>query len=173
MLEKIKAIRKALQDENPYVALALALTLPDICGQIEYPWKKVGERYKDWFDNNVLPQYYKVNNELEFPFDGKVCYQLRCSYLHSGNSDVEKYIDTFELAYNKDTVAKFFNSYSIEKDKTTRMTLDVNGLCYFLCLAAERYYETTTQKEIFGQYSICITCNDDKDFNCLFNSAII
>ena len=37
VLEKINAIRVALEKECYLPALALALTLPDICGQIEYP----------------------------------------------------------------------------------------------------------------------------------------
>ena len=37
MLEKIEAIEKALDNKSFLPALALALTLPDICGQIEYP----------------------------------------------------------------------------------------------------------------------------------------
>ena len=37
MIDKIVAIRKAIECECYLPALALALTLPDICGQIEYP----------------------------------------------------------------------------------------------------------------------------------------
>lgn len=37
MIDKIAAIRKAVESECYLPALALALTLPDICGQIEYP----------------------------------------------------------------------------------------------------------------------------------------
>lgn len=37
MKEKVLQIRKALEAEIYLPALALALTLPDICGQIEYP----------------------------------------------------------------------------------------------------------------------------------------
>ena len=37
MIEKINSIRRAIECECYLPALALALTLPDICGQIEYP----------------------------------------------------------------------------------------------------------------------------------------
>lgn len=47
MLEKVKDVKLALKGGAYQSALALALTLPDICGQIEYPNEKsVGERYK-------------------------------------------------------------------------------------------------------------------------------
>lgn len=38
-------------------ALALTLTLPDICGQVEMPSARVGARYKSWFDQYVAPLY--------------------------------------------------------------------------------------------------------------------
>ncbi|WP_273832345.1 hypothetical protein [Guptibacillus sedimenti] len=37
MLDKIKDIKIALNNKSYLSALALSLTLPDICGQIEYP----------------------------------------------------------------------------------------------------------------------------------------
>jgi hypothetical protein len=37
LLEKIKDINLALTNKSYLSALALSLTLPDICGQIEYP----------------------------------------------------------------------------------------------------------------------------------------
>lgn len=37
MKEKILQIQKALNAEAYFPALALTLTLPDICGQVEYP----------------------------------------------------------------------------------------------------------------------------------------
>ena len=46
MEKRIQEARKCLDNGLYEAALALALTLPDICGQVEYPAiKKVGERY--------------------------------------------------------------------------------------------------------------------------------
>lgn len=59
-------------------ALALALTLPDICGSIEYPNEgKVGVRYRNWCD--TWGRMLAVS--------GADCYALRCAYLHSGSEE--------------------------------------------------------------------------------------
>lgn len=52
MEKRIQEARKCLDNGLYEAALALALTLPDICGQVEYSAiKKVGERYTKWIDN--------------------------------------------------------------------------------------------------------------------------
>ncbi len=52
MLQIISDIKRALDVDCYFSALALALTLPDMCGKAEYPEKRCGERYKDWYDDN-------------------------------------------------------------------------------------------------------------------------
>ena len=47
---RLKEIRQALQNELYHCALALALTLPDICGKHELPDVAVKSRYTKWFD---------------------------------------------------------------------------------------------------------------------------
>jgi hypothetical protein len=39
---------RALECGAPHSALALALSIPDICGSIQYPDSKVGKRYICW-----------------------------------------------------------------------------------------------------------------------------
>lgn len=49
MQEKILQIRQSLKSKTPLTALALALTLPDICGQVEYPEEEsesTGKHYR-------------------------------------------------------------------------------------------------------------------------------
>lgn len=64
MLEKIKDIEKAIICECYLAALALALTVPDICGEIEFPHivrekgdRDVGGQYRAWFNKWVEPHY--------------------------------------------------------------------------------------------------------------------
>lgn len=47
----IKEINKALDNDCFLVALMTALTLPDICGAIEYPKESEGSRYKNGMQN--------------------------------------------------------------------------------------------------------------------------
>lgn len=93
-------IRKAYNAGALKAAFALALTLPDICGQIEYPNEDCGTRYALWIDNYLEePQKSTVfdlvisnNSEIkkEIVIDGKTYYRLRCTYLHSGSTILEK-----------------------------------------------------------------------------------
>lgn len=97
--DRLSEIQKALDCKLYQSALSLALTVPDICGQINYPHlKKTGERYKKWFDNYVKndyiynPEYsqdYTAFTDGKYYFDGAACYALRCAFLHSGDDKVE------------------------------------------------------------------------------------
>lgn len=85
------AIEQALSDENWYAALALALTLPDICGRIQNPGLTSRKRYISWYDTYLLKKYlYKGSGD--FPdmlyLSGSDCYALRCAFLHSGSGDI-------------------------------------------------------------------------------------
>ena len=88
MIEQlVNEINGLLRDGYPYSALGIALTLPDICGNIAYPNTKVADHYKKWYSEYVNPI-----SALKFKdgFDEEICYKLRCAYLHSGNFDLSK-----------------------------------------------------------------------------------
>jgi hypothetical protein len=75
--------------KNWHAALALALTVPDVCGQIEYPeWAGIGhtgKRYRKWFDTWVKEQLFRFGAEgKEFPMSGDDAYAFRNAYLHTG-----------------------------------------------------------------------------------------
>lgn len=185
MLEKINAIREALEKECYLTALALALTLPDICGQIEYPElvnqngnRLVGEQYKKWF-REWVGHYYADHTGFEqngkYPknpyFTDKMCYQLRCAYLHSGNSDIDEfgekedkqftYVYHFTLSVNGgESYGTWWeepqpNINKLLKHKTVR--IDISKLCDFLCCAAEKYYDTKDNKKVFIEHQIVVT----------------
>lgn len=183
MIEKINSIRKAIECECYLPALALALTLPDICGQIEYPNlvnKKgnriVGEQYIAWFDEWVSHYYadsmgrtsdcQQVNNSY---FTGKMCYDLRCSFLHSGNSGIKdfgdcedeenKYFYSFELCINGcDCVGERWEVPQMNVDKMYKekiVRIDIVTLCKNLCSSAEKYYLHKAE-ELFSEHNIRI-----------------
>ncbi|MXP13316.1 hypothetical protein GRI44_00895 [Altererythrobacter confluentis] len=72
-------IERALDTRLWYAALAVTLSLPDICSLLELPpeegWSK-GWKYAGWFDRN-LAQYHPE-------FTGGDCYKLRGGLLHNG-----------------------------------------------------------------------------------------
>lgn len=192
VLEKINAIRVALEKECYLPALALALTLPDICGQIEYPElirkngsRLVGQQYKKWFKEWVGHYYadhtgFKQNGK--YPknpyFTDEMCYQLRCAYLHSGNSDIDefgekedkqfKYIYHFSLSVNGgESYGTWWEEPQLNVDKMFKhrtVCIDVVKLCEFLCCAAEKYYNTKEDKKVFYEHQISITDIQRKAF---------
>jgi len=170
MIKKINSIRNALECECYLPAFALALTLPDICGQIEYPdyvnkkgGRLVGKQYKTWFDewaNHLYADptgwtddYKKAKSPY---FTGQMCYELRCSFLHSGNSDIKdfgekedeenRYSYYFELCINGgDSFGMIWESPQKDIDKIKKLKtvrIDVGTLCENLCSSAERYYQS-------------------------------
>lgn len=178
MLDKIESIRQALESKCYQPALALSLTLPDICGQIEYPdIKTSGQRYRDWFDNWVNHRYADntgwqedENRALNPFFFGKMCWKLRCAFLHSGNSEIgnygekedehNRYSYNFELILS-DGVNSFGEMWihpqkDVDKlSKTKTVKIDVVELCKNICLSTEEYY-SYKGKEAFEDHSIKI-----------------
>ena len=61
---KISEIRKALKLELYNCALALALTLPDVCGKVEFPNAGVSKRYKEWFDKYAQSYFVSMATVL-------------------------------------------------------------------------------------------------------------
>lgn len=110
MLNRIKEIRDCLEKGFYEAALALSLTLPDICGIVESPpGTGVGERYRNWIKNHVdstvlgNPVFSAVNvlgfvpNDIE-TLTADDIYNLRCSFLHSGDDDIKSdCINEFKL----------------------------------------------------------------------------
>lgn len=87
----IDSVKKALEQENWYAALTLALTLPDICGKVEHPKVGTGKRYSDWFNQYVGFSYQSMlgHPKTKHVFlSGNDCYALRCAFLHEGSSNI-------------------------------------------------------------------------------------
>ena len=85
VLHLAAATRVALRDGNWYSALALALTLPDICGRLESPSQRSQARYEAWWNSWVEPAYATSSGGL---LGGGDAYALRCAVLHEGRDDI-------------------------------------------------------------------------------------
>lgn len=103
----LTALEKCVETENWYGALFIALTLPDICGKIEYPNINYSSpRYIKWSNKYVMGFYNREHNPLKDkeiasdkeslpdnmenkPFmTGNDLYALRCAYLHEGSNEL-------------------------------------------------------------------------------------
>lgn len=88
----VVAIEKAVSEKNWYAALALALTMPDICGRLQDPKQKSQSRYEAWYDRYLLPTYQRPMGPLGTLHTflcASDCYALRCAFLHEGDFDIE------------------------------------------------------------------------------------
>lgn len=158
ILDLIDDMNKALDNDCFFSALAIALTLPDICGKAKYPNAYTKDRYIDWYEEYISPDE-KCPDFEEMPYlSGEVVYQLRCSFLHSGNPNIEKdrineeccKIDSFTLLtekkkeFNSKIDACYVTENFIDNEKigsTNRSyVVNVRGLCYKISVCAKNYY---------------------------------
>lgn len=97
-----KAIQESLDKEANLGALALALSLPDLCGKIEYPnEKRSGVRYKAWYNKYVLPTEVEMNNR--YRITGAVLYEMRNELYHDtlpfGHKSKKVLAKQFDLSF--------------------------------------------------------------------------
>jgi hypothetical protein len=82
------AITKAVTDKNWLAAVALSLTMPDICGRMEQPKHGSEKRYKAWWDKYMLDRYSStILNRHRVFLSGADAYALRCAYVHEGGGN--------------------------------------------------------------------------------------
>ncbi len=161
MIERIiEDINGALNAEAYLAALALALTLPDICARAEYGASKGSRRrYIDWFDEYIgkFEEIPTGPSGIKMPYlSGEVVYQLRCSMLHQGTPSIEKdkikedscKIDQFTLVIEKRKTFDIYTDASCamwcegsESDVTRSYYVNVQRLCLIITLAAQKYYQ--------------------------------
>lgn len=165
MIEKIKEVRAAVRNQTYIAALALALTLPDICSQVEKCVSK-GNRhyYESWVDK------YMDDEAFSFPLDGfekqafkgNMCYSLRCKLLHNGNVDVKNpknNVNVDEFILVKPGSQHYFYGFQYRVSKLQNGTkkyttiIGVDYLCEVLCRTAEDYYNNHSNKILFEEHT--------------------
>jgi hypothetical protein len=156
----IKDVEKAMKCKCYLAGLALALTIPDICGQIEYKNSKFkpNQKYVKWFDK-YIGQYERDDSYVkgEPYLCGYVCYQLRCNIFHFGCDDVKIHpskdypnavcLDNFGLTVREDY------ENGVSDGGTAGFFIDENGqgvgdmevsipnLCMKLCELGKFFYK--------------------------------
>ncbi len=164
MLEKIKEVRAAVANKTYIAALVLALTLPDICSQVENCVSE-GNRmyYESWVDKYMDNEAFLTIKGFEKQsFKGNMCYSLRCKLLHNGNIDVKNQkrginVDDFILV--KPGSRRYYHGFRYEitkqPDGTDKYTtiIGVDYLCEALCRTAENYYNNYPNKTLFEEHT--------------------
>lgn len=94
ILAFVAAARRAAAADIWFAAIALALTLPDVCASVDQPGKgKSKARFVAWWDQYMTHRYVvrPDSDESWEPFSyipGDVAFALRCSYLHAGSDRI-------------------------------------------------------------------------------------
>lgn len=164
----IHEIRTALSHELYLSALALSLTLPDTCGQAEYPNEKFnGNRYKKWCNQYVITDRCDGIYVCDMPYlNEEIIYSLRNCLLHQSTPNIKNSkihesrckVDKFELVINEEDSANgALSIVTYGKDMCIvrrELKVYVSHLCHILCIAAEDYYRNNKEKFDFIKYSI-------------------
>lgn len=145
----VQEIATCLKNRCYFAALALSLTLPDICGAAEYPDEtSVAKRYISWYDKYIGDNERKERDTEDSSYlSGEVIYNLRNTFLHQGNPTINKdkvkakenRFDRFILILGDATV--FWSGstcFDLGNGAATfrGMFIDVTYLCQKICMAA-------------------------------------
>lgn len=161
----INEVEKAIDAKLYLAALHMALSIPDMLGQLAYPeLDLVKDRYIKWFDENVRDNtfgYLHSENPLGIndygpKMCGEVCYALRCKLFHEGVNDIKDKtkarINEFVLSFTDEDFVKgncAGNDFEFDKyDPETNTCPEINylyisckGLCKDIIMAAKAFYK--------------------------------
>ena len=160
--DRLQEIENLLSSKYYQAALALALTVPDICSKVEFPDEKItGKRYAKWFTLHVEHNFEPVHlpedeNDTALDYskralNGEMCYKLRCAFLHSGSDDINEtrqvtpinadaypdYSVTFDFVLSEDTTWLTCGTDDHEKTKHFSYYIAIPKLCRCICAAAK------------------------------------
>lgn len=151
------AVGKAIENENWYAALALGLTLPDICGKLEDNTATSQKRYIVWFDRYMSKDYvdYMIGSHKVTFMTGSDFYAIRCAFLHEGNDDISS-------QRAKETLNRFIfaatSSHKLRIDNLF-LVLNVSEFCKEICEGVDAWYadiqaDSEIQKRINSMMNI-------------------
>ena len=133
----IKSIQHALDNENYYAALFVALALPDICGKLEFG-EGNGFRYKKWCDEYFIKKETEVYGHKISPYtiiSSEDLFALRCAMLHEGSTQVNKKIKQFRFSVTKQN----YVHCNLMDDK---VNFDIVHFCNDMCACASDWLLT-------------------------------
>lgn len=174
-LHRIEEVESNIEDGRWQSALALALTLPDICGGIAFPelvrryrdgrvmldkqknpTRDVGTQYVKWYDTYAAP-FFKLSQEDSEPYIcGTRCWQLRCEYLHQNKGFVNEGDETevhFHLGINCGTSICQQEKVVTVHGNRMDIRIDIEQFCWRMCRAARSYYHQFYNEKDFDLYN--------------------
>lgn len=140
----IGAVEKAIDEQNWYAALSLALTLPDICAKMEAPTQGSAKRYAAWANIHFAPKYtHRIGaDRIEHIFlSGNDLYALRCAVLHEGSDDIiqqraRESLEKFHIIAPPEGGMLHCNQLG------TMLQLQVDVLCQDICMSVRQWLDS-------------------------------
>lgn len=139
----LDSIRAAVKDQNWHSALALALTLPDICARIE-TGQKGKRRYFKWWTDNFGDSYTYGSGPTDHVKAEEV-YLLRCAYLHEGSDSLDP-TDRQKLNALIEKFKFVISNDHLKKQRTT-VLLNVRTFCLDMCSRVEGWEKNVLSKD--------------------------
>lgn len=160
MIERyVNEIKKCVEIECYFPALALALALPDMCATVEWPNKEVHERYIQWCDEYIFKNHYKNNKG----FSGESLYNLRNVFLHRGEAfidnkrikDQTNKIDQLIFHTGEDDTLESImeievNNPPVQNEKLKIEIIKIDFLCEIICKSTLEYYQKNKERFSFN-----------------------
>jgi len=150
MQQILDELKKTIDAGFYYSALTLALTLPDICSQLEYGASS-RTNYINWIDSHMDKEAFSVGfpNFEKVEFNGTICYALRCKVLHSISVDItttdvyrKKHLEISELKLIKPgTIDGGTWKYHLDnKNNIFTASIDTKYLCDIIYKTVLTFY---------------------------------
>ncbi|MEK6281263.1 MAG: hypothetical protein AABN95_13000 [Acidobacteriota bacterium] len=125
----IREIEAALDAGFYYLAIAITLTLPDICAALESPQGRTsGALYRDWYNAWLAPSYPAVTADD--------MYSLRCGLIHQGRFG-QGNMQFGRILFTLPTPQRNVFHHIIMDDA---LNLDANRFCRDVLQAVRRWY---------------------------------
>ena len=137
----LAAARSAVAESNWYAAIALALTLPDICASIDRPGSGITQgRYVEWWEERAAGRFWiKPDDDEDWTprslVPGKDAFLLRCAFLHNGTGTTGK---TDPVKERFRFMAASGGSYGQSRDER-EVSLNVEYFVEAVCRAVEQW----------------------------------
>jgi len=148
-----RAGRNAVEAENWYGALTIALMIPDICGSLEDPGLgKVAKRYIKWAKEWLQPEFVGgPPDHKQVYLSAENIFQARNSLLHSGSAEIEpskrKDLDRFEFFSDGPHLCMFSGCYHNGKKQPDFLQVNVGLFCETVYKQAEAWDAAMQQDE--------------------------
>ncbi len=152
MNELLVSIDQCLHAQNWYAAMAMALTVPDVCSALESADGKAnGKLYAAWFDAHLRAKYGANAGGGQPWLTGSDCYALRCAFLHQSSDDISE--QKIRDIYERIRIHESQHLLSIQTNFPTRLgvpnTLFIRAktFCEDVCGAAREWLLGASGKE--------------------------